>query len=421
MMDRLDEIPWKHLTHAYGSAEDVPDLLRALRTASPDDASDETSPLWCLFGNIWHQGTVYEATSYAVPFLFELAEDVQTPDRVGILGLLGAIASGYSDEREWAAKAHNAVADGFDVLVGIAHDDSDARLAAAYVLAQLQERVTAVGPLLRRLLEAETASSRRAGLVLLHGHVGDRSDAALSVLSHAANSADTAQRRAAAVSLARLRPNPLPPGAREAVIDAISDDSFEFTDLPWDGAGELAVYSADLRACLDARDLDAVANSLTSEVESGTATEAQVSALIDMLFPGPEADPHPQLTASDLSPIQKRAVVAMAKAMERGKRIFYGHFPQWGLPDTMREWRNLAAGRPPTVVDMTVPLLARPENPGEPLRPDTLTPGSRIRHRHFGLGVVKKVAIDETWTELTVLFDEEGTIGLSVPSDGSLD
>ena len=72
-MDRLDSIPWKDLKHAYGSAEDVPDLLRSLRAASPDNAYDEGSPLWCLFGNIWHQGTIYEATSYAVPFLLELA------------------------------------------------------------------------------------------------------------------------------------------------------------------------------------------------------------------------------------------------------------------------------------------------------------------------------------------------------------
>src|SRR5262249_37204659 len=91
----LDRIPWKDLTHTYGSAADVPDLLRSLRTASPD-LQHEDSPLWQLFGNIWHQGTVYEATAYAVPFLIELAVDRQTPDRVGILSLLGEIAKGSS-------------------------------------------------------------------------------------------------------------------------------------------------------------------------------------------------------------------------------------------------------------------------------------------------------------------------------------
>ena len=58
MLDRLDYIPWKRLTHAYGSAEDVPDLLRRLRTASRE-MTGERSPLWHLSGNIWHQGSVY--------------------------------------------------------------------------------------------------------------------------------------------------------------------------------------------------------------------------------------------------------------------------------------------------------------------------------------------------------------------------
>ena len=95
MLDGLYSIPWKRLTHAYGSAEDVPGLLHALQTASPE-LRGEDSPLWELFGNIWHQGTVYAATAYAVPFLIELAADPSTPDRVGILNLLDEIARGSS-------------------------------------------------------------------------------------------------------------------------------------------------------------------------------------------------------------------------------------------------------------------------------------------------------------------------------------
>lgn len=60
-MQGLDDIPWSTLHHAYGTAEDVPELLRQLQTADPD-VRNEDSPLWQLFGNIWHQGTVYEAT-----------------------------------------------------------------------------------------------------------------------------------------------------------------------------------------------------------------------------------------------------------------------------------------------------------------------------------------------------------------------
>src|SRR3984885_12690474 len=83
----LNSIPWGELTHAYGAADDVPGLLLALRTPVPAEAGED-APLWQLFGNIWHQGTVYEATAYAVPFLIELAADRRTPDRLGILSLL---------------------------------------------------------------------------------------------------------------------------------------------------------------------------------------------------------------------------------------------------------------------------------------------------------------------------------------------
>ncbi|MEZ6089128.1 MAG: hypothetical protein R3C05_14090 [Pirellulaceae bacterium] len=94
-MQGLDDVPWHTLQHAYGTAEDVPRLIRQLQIADPSHAQEE-SALWQLFGNIYHQGTVYEATSYAVPFLIQLLEDPSTQDPVGILGLLAAIAKGSS-------------------------------------------------------------------------------------------------------------------------------------------------------------------------------------------------------------------------------------------------------------------------------------------------------------------------------------
>ena len=33
-MDKLDDIPWARLTHAHGSAQDVPGLIRSLKSVS---------------------------------------------------------------------------------------------------------------------------------------------------------------------------------------------------------------------------------------------------------------------------------------------------------------------------------------------------------------------------------------------------
>lgn len=87
----LDDVGWADLSHAYGAASDVPDLLRDLAS---DDPERRKSSLWELYGNIWHQGTVYEATAHAVPFLVRIATTAGVPDRARILELLAAISSG---------------------------------------------------------------------------------------------------------------------------------------------------------------------------------------------------------------------------------------------------------------------------------------------------------------------------------------
>lgn len=89
--ERVHEINWGSLEHAYGSADDVPDLLIDLQ--SVDNTARERAYNE-LFGNIWHQGTVYSATAYAVPFLFELLDSLIARDKESLVGLLASIAAG---------------------------------------------------------------------------------------------------------------------------------------------------------------------------------------------------------------------------------------------------------------------------------------------------------------------------------------
>lgn len=92
MLDGLDNIRWCDLRHAYGSAGDVPSLLRSL-TSGEDSVRNEA--ISDLFGNIWTQGTVYEATIYAIPFLIELLEAPEIEGKPGIASLLASIADGH--------------------------------------------------------------------------------------------------------------------------------------------------------------------------------------------------------------------------------------------------------------------------------------------------------------------------------------
>ncbi|WP_433335617.1 hypothetical protein [Spirillospora sp. CA-294931] len=79
---------WSLLSHAYGSAEDVPELL--------DQAvPDQDAPVWDdLWSRLCHQGTVYTASFAALPVLTRRASEWSAADRLPALFLCGAIAAG---------------------------------------------------------------------------------------------------------------------------------------------------------------------------------------------------------------------------------------------------------------------------------------------------------------------------------------
>lgn len=91
----LDEIDWANLQHAYGSAEDVPDMLKALRVHD-DRALDQID--FTLSSDIFHQGSRYQATSYAVPFLYALLDTKDTHRREELLYYLVNIALGHPSD-----------------------------------------------------------------------------------------------------------------------------------------------------------------------------------------------------------------------------------------------------------------------------------------------------------------------------------
>lgn len=94
MLDGLQSINWALLKHAYGAATDVPTLIRRLQGGNAEEREDAR---WHLYGNIFHQGTRYQATPHAVPFLVELLADPSTQERDELIVLLVALAVGYHE------------------------------------------------------------------------------------------------------------------------------------------------------------------------------------------------------------------------------------------------------------------------------------------------------------------------------------
>jgi HEAT repeat protein len=91
VLEGLDRVDWASLTHAYGEATDVPGLLWGLLSSDPKVREETVHE---LFGNIWHQGTVYPASAAAVPFLYELLTAPEVQDKSNIAHLLASIADG---------------------------------------------------------------------------------------------------------------------------------------------------------------------------------------------------------------------------------------------------------------------------------------------------------------------------------------
>ena len=63
----LDSADWAKMSHAYGSAGDIPRLLRLLQEL-PDDKG-EREPWFMLWSSLAHQGDVYPASFAAVPHI----------------------------------------------------------------------------------------------------------------------------------------------------------------------------------------------------------------------------------------------------------------------------------------------------------------------------------------------------------------
>ncbi len=254
-------VDWHALHHAYGAADDMPQLLRDL--ASPDAAVVEAT-VHELFGNIWHQGTVYEATAPAVPFLIEAARSLAALHRAELLHLLGAIATGasyldihqhlpsFNDCRDtlehatqlarelgWVADAYAAVRKGVPVFLPMLTDvSSDVRGAAAYVLAQFSENRDRIYPALARQMREETDESARINLLLgcaLTGSEATTTQATQQALHAALDDPDETVRFAATIAAVRCFGAAAPPDA-VALLRTFEDDPASVAvaeDLDW--------------------------------------------------------------------------------------------------------------------------------------------------------------------------------------------
>jgi hypothetical protein len=91
-------VVWGRLSHAYGDADDLPDLLAQMAPDAPGEVWDELASRLC------HQGTVYSASFAALPALEEAARGWRPAERVEPLMLAAHILA--SDDVEGSRDRH---------------------------------------------------------------------------------------------------------------------------------------------------------------------------------------------------------------------------------------------------------------------------------------------------------------------------
>jgi hypothetical protein len=193
MFDTLDTIDWPSLETAYGTAAAIPAALRNL--ASPDEEV-RTAAWETLWSELEHQGTVYQASAYAAPYLVAWLTEPQGAEKLDMVTLLAILARGNSYKRQhlnltdeqrkqdplfqqemaeeirWVELTHQAVREGIDLyLAFLDEQDLQVRMATTYLLASFPEDQERLTPPLQTYLMQETDERMIACLLLSLGQL----------------------------------------------------------------------------------------------------------------------------------------------------------------------------------------------------------------------------------------------------------
>ena len=229
-----------------------------------------------LYGNLWHQGTIYEATTHAVPFFIELAQDPSVPDREWILGYLVNLAEGtsfndvhqhaetFADSRDtpefqqqrerelsWVEKTRAAVRLGRHVYATLLKDGAPVHRATAAHLLSLfhQDAREHIAWLQAHITAAEPDERARAWCVLSAGRLAKHEQTAAAWLSEILQSnGSDAVRVAAALGLAWCKGRHLPGAAHELLTRHASNPGSTaafFEHMPWGAGNVLEQYYSE--------------------------------------------------------------------------------------------------------------------------------------------------------------------------------
>lgn len=231
----LDDVDWAALKHNYGSAGDVPGLLRRCAGTEPDDVNDAAFE---LLNHLFHQGGwICSAAPAALPYLVGLAAspDVLLPGRRVALELVwrlaaeaGQVADRFLDPG-WQPAWEQTLP---KVLVLLTDPCPEIRRDVAHILGLCGSPGELVLPALLDSLQAEGDAAARLDLVLALGQAvarkpaGRRASEVVDLLRGLLDASEAQICLAAVHALAPSEPD-LPVRQVGALLEAIRDPSVE--------------------------------------------------------------------------------------------------------------------------------------------------------------------------------------------------
>ncbi|SPF00267.1 HEAT repeat domain-containing protein [Streptomyces sp. MA5143a] len=238
----LEAVDWAGLKHNYGTAEDVPDLLRRCAGPDPDDAEDAA---FDLLNNLYHQGGwVCPAAAAALPFVLSLAAAPQVTPRRALLELVERLAAeaGRVEARfldpHWSAAWERHLP---EVLALLDDPEPEIRRAAADVIGACADPGEGSLPALLSRWHAESDPVTRLDLVLALGNAARHAAAGAGPDGAAALSDEAAAPSVeAAALLASLLTAP-EPQLRLAALHALGDRTRAAAAAPEEARLEIAL------------------------------------------------------------------------------------------------------------------------------------------------------------------------------------
>ncbi|MBN9418441.1 MAG: hypothetical protein J0I12_23530 [Candidatus Eremiobacteraeota bacterium] len=195
----LENVDWAACGHAYGSATEVPDQLRAL--LNPSHMVRVKAHDW-LQSHLVHQGTRYPAAVPTIPVLLEMLHWSELPDANQVVDLLAYIAIGDDHyhlvngfdpaylKGDVPNRCYQAVLEQMENLLTLYERRPDLRVHLAYLLAWFPKFYPLIkgrlplaglsGILALGLLERPLGLAPSAGMLLKHPDPSVRTAAALS-------------------------------------------------------------------------------------------------------------------------------------------------------------------------------------------------------------------------------------------------